>query len=95
MPRVRFLENFEYKPVPQQTYFYAKGDVALVTQEIAKKAIDENKAELTEFVAPSAGVDATIRKFKNTRKQNKKQSNDILVKEIEEDQLSNPDLADD
>jgi hypothetical protein len=73
MPRVRFLENFEYKPMPQQTYVYSKGDVVLVTHEIAKKAIANQKAELTEFNAPPAGVNATISKFKNTRKRNNKE----------------------
>lgn len=72
MPRIKFLEDFEYKPVPQQTYFYSKGDIALVTQEIANKAISANKAEATDFAAPPSGINETIGKFKNTRKRENK-----------------------
>jgi hypothetical protein len=67
MPRIKFLEDFDYKPIPMQTYSYKKGDVALVTQDIAKKAISQNKAEYTEFKAPSSNIANTISKFKNTR----------------------------
>jgi|SRR5215217_461874 len=67
MPRIKFLEDFDYKPIPMQTYSYKKNDVALVTQEIANKAIAANKAEPTDFDAPPAGINDTIGKFKNTR----------------------------
>lgn len=86
MPRIKFLEDFDYKPIPQQTYSYKKGDVVLVTQEIANKAIAANKAEVTEFSAPPSGINETIGKFKNTRKRNNKPS-EIAVAE-EEDNTS-------
>lgn len=68
MPRIKFLEDFDYKPLPQQTFTYKKGDVVLVTHEIASKAIAANKAQETEFPAPPSGINTTIGKFKNTRK---------------------------
>lgn len=79
MPRIRFLEDFDYKPVPQQTFSYKKGDVALVTQEIANKAIAANKAERTNFEAPHAGINATIDKFKNTRRKRKTKLSESVV----------------
>lgn len=72
MPRIKFIEDFAYKPIPQQTYLYKKGDVALVTQEIAKSAIAKGKAEPTDFPAPTASIADTIGKFKNTRKRTSK-----------------------
>lgn len=72
MPRIKFLEHFEYKPIPQQTYVYEKGDVALVTQEIANKAIAAGKAEATEFPAPPAGINETLGKFRTTKRQRNK-----------------------
>lgn len=68
MPRIKFIEDFAYKPIAQQTYLYKAGDVVLVTQEIANKAINGNKAVLTELPVPPAGINETISKFKNTRK---------------------------
>lgn len=70
MPRIKFLKDFDYKPIPQQTYSYKKNDVSLVTQVIADKAIREGKAELTDFPTPPSGIKNTINKFKNTRKRN-------------------------
>lgn len=69
MPRVKFLEDFEYKPVAQQTFLYKKGDVVLVTNEIAKKAIDSGKAENTKFPTDiPSGIKNTISKFKNKKR---------------------------
>ena len=78
MPRVKFLEDFEYKPLPQQTYAYKKGDVVLVTQEIAEKAIGAMKAEVTDFPVPASGIKETISKFKNTRKRNNKTVEEVI-----------------
>lgn len=69
MPRVKFLEDFEYKPVAQQTFLYKQGDVVLVTNEIAKKAIDSGKAENTKFPTDiPSGINNTISKFKNKKR---------------------------
>lgn len=69
MPRVKFLQDFEYKPVPQQTFLYKKGDIVLVTNEIAKKAIDSGKAENTKFPTDiPSGINNTISKFKNKKR---------------------------
>lgn len=73
MPRIKFLKDFEYKPIPQQTYLYKKGDVLLVTQEIANKAISAQKAEYTELKAPPAGISKTIKNFKTPRKRGKQE----------------------
>lgn len=81
MPRIKFLQDFTYKPVPQQTYVYNKGDVVLVTQDIANKAISTKKAEATEFVAPPSGINQTISKFKKPRK---RENSDELVDSPEE-----------
>lgn len=72
MPRIKFLKDFDYKPLAQQTYSYKEGDISLVTQEIANKAIDAKVAEYTEFAPPPSGINATIGKFKNTRKRTNK-----------------------
>lgn len=84
MPRIKFLEDFDYKPIPMQTYSYKKGDVALVTQEIASKAIAANKAELTDFDAPPAGIKDTIGKFKNTRPRKPAPVDETVTKEENE-----------
>lgn len=77
MPRIKFLSDFDYKPIPQQTYSYKKGDVSLVTQDIADKAIKTGKAELTDFPSPPAGISSTITKFKNTRKRSSSSSKNV------------------
>lgn len=93
MPRIKFLEDFDYKPIPQQTYSYKKGDVALVTQEIADKAISANKAEVTEFSAPPSGINETIGKFKNTRKRNNKPIEFKVTEEEDKTSEENIDLT--
>lgn len=86
MPRIKFLEDFDYKPVPQQVYSYKAGNTALVTQDIADKAIAENKAELTDFPTPPSGIKETIDKFPNKR--NKKSLKESTkVEEIKEEQV--------
>lgn len=78
MPRVLFTEDFEYKPVPQQTFVYKKGDVVLVTQAIADKAISKNKAKLTDFEAPSVSISDTIRRFPNRKKRPANEEVDLV-----------------
>lgn len=85
MPRIKFLQDFDYKPVPQQVYSYKAGNTALVTQEIADKAIEEGKAELTDIPTPPSGIKETIDKFPNKRsKKSLKES--AKVEEIKEEQ---------
>lgn len=84
MPRIKVLEDFDYKPIPQQIYSYKKGDIVLVTQEIANKAINAKKAEATEFLAPSSGISDTINKFKNTRKRKNLVKEELYETEINE-----------
>lgn len=72
MPRIKFLKDFYYKPLPQQTFLYKKDDVVLVTQEIANKAVSSGAAEVTDFPSPPAGITATIQKYRNTRKRSNK-----------------------
>lgn len=45
MPRVLFLEDFDYKPKPQVTIAYRKGTEKLVKADCAAKAIAAGKAE--------------------------------------------------
>lgn len=68
MPRVIFLEDFDYKPNPQQTFAYKTGDIVLLKQDVADLAILKKKAELTKFDPPSAGIADTIKKFPNKKK---------------------------
>lgn len=67
MPRIKFLFDFEYKPTAQQTFLYKSGEVVLVTQEIANKAIKAGKAEKTDFPSPPSGINETISKFPRKR----------------------------
>lgn len=85
MPRIKFLKDFDYKPVPQQVFAYKKGDVVLVTQEVADKAIAQRKAELTDFPAPPSGIKKTIEKFPN-RKIKRVSNGDGDVEKIKEEQ---------
>ena len=79
MTRIKFLHDFDYKPVPQQTYSYKAGDVALVTQEIANKAIKAGKAEPTDFPTPPAGINETLGKFKTNKKRRTKPAIDAAI----------------
>jgi hypothetical protein len=82
MPRIKFLEDFEYKPIAQQTFLYKKDDVVLVTHEIAEKAIKLGKAENTEFPSDiPAGINNTISKFKNRKRNTKTNDDNIDVDE--------------
>lgn len=68
MPRIKFLEDFTYKPLQQQTFLYKKGDVLLVKEEIASLAINAGKAILSEVPTPPAGINETIKRFPRRKK---------------------------
>ncbi len=70
MPRVLFLKDFDFKPNRQSTIVYKKGDVYLVRDDCAKKAIAAGAAELTQMPAPPSGLVETIRN-QNIRKKRK------------------------
>lgn len=70
MPRIIFLQDFDYKPISQQTFSYRKGEICLVTTEIADLALKTNKAKLYDFEGPANGINETIKKF--PRKSRKK-----------------------
>lgn len=52
MARVRFTEDFDYKPTAQITVAYLAGWSGTVKRDCAKKAVAANKAELRD-VKPS------------------------------------------
>ena len=81
MTRIIFLEDFDYKPLPQQTFSYKEGDIAVVKQEIADIAIAEGKAKLTETPAPSSGIKDTIKKFPKQRRTKKVVEPDAFLEE--------------
>ncbi|QMV00161.1 hypothetical protein GHV40_01060 [Devosia sp. D6-9] len=58
--RVRFLVDWDWKPLPMSTIAYRAGQVAFVRLECAEKALNLGKAVLVETAAPPAGVAATI-----------------------------------
>jgi hypothetical protein len=58
--RVRFLADFDFKPKPQVTICYKKGEVRLVHLACAAQAVASKKAEYTKFEAPPAGISATL-----------------------------------
>lgn len=87
MPRLKFLKDFDFKPVPQQTFSYKEGDIVLVKQEVADKAIREGKAELTEFSGPSSGIKETIKKY------NKKKTPSEKEEETKDDVVTNKPLT--
>lgn len=58
--RVRFIEDWDYKPSPQVTLAFKAGDVKLVTAACAEKAIRLKKAEPTLLKPPNAGIAAKI-----------------------------------
>lgn len=45
MPKVRFVEDFDYKPIPSCTIAYRAGMVITVKRDCAAKAIAAGKAE--------------------------------------------------
>ena len=51
MPVVRFLRNFDWKPVPAQTIAYKAGAKHLVTTRCAERAIAKGAAEKVERAA--------------------------------------------
>lgn len=88
MPRVLFTEDFIYKPVAQQTFVYKKGDVLLVKQEVADKAISKNKAKLTEFEAPPSSISDTIRRFPNRKKRLAKEEDVVAAPSIDATEIA-------
>ena len=58
--RVKFLENFDYKPQPQITIAYQKDDVTLVHRACAEQAVAKGKAEYTTLKPPASGIAARI-----------------------------------
>lgn len=42
--RVRFIQDYDYKPVPQVTVAYRAGMVKTVKRECGRRAIDAGKA---------------------------------------------------
>ena len=88
MPRVLFLEDFDYKPHRQQTFSYKKGDVVLVKQEVADLAVKNKKAELTRLDPPSANIANTIKKFPNKKKPTIKNEINIAENLLEEHSLT-------
>jgi hypothetical protein len=58
--RIRFTEDFSFKPEPRVTQVFKKGTVAFVTLACAEKAIAKGKAVATDLPAPPAGIAATI-----------------------------------
>lgn len=58
--RIEFTDDFAFKPTPQVTQVFRKGQVAFVTTACAEKAIAKGKARATDLPAPPAGIAATI-----------------------------------
>jgi hypothetical protein len=48
MARVKFLEDFDYKPTPQVTVGYTAGWIGTVKRDCADKAVAAKKAELLD-----------------------------------------------
>lgn len=93
MPRVLFLEDFDYKPHRQQTFSYKKGDVVLVKQEVADLAIEKRKAEVTKLDPPSANIANTIKKFSSKKKAAVKNESNTAEKLLEEYSLTKEEIS--
>lgn len=87
MPRIKFTDKFSYKFVRQQTFVYGPGDIDLVKQEVADKAIKEGKAVLCTLPAPPAGINNTLKKY--SRK--KKKSTEEILNEFSEKEITMED----
>lgn len=57
MARVKFLADFDYKPVPACTIEYKAGMILTVKRDCARKAIAAGKAVAVSFSQKSTGVD--------------------------------------
>jgi len=57
MPRVRFLEDFDYKPAPQVTIAYKVGTERTVKRECADRAVALGKGKIVGRVKKES-VDA-------------------------------------
>lgn len=60
--RIRFVENWDWKPSPMATIAYRAGQTYFVRLECAEKALRLGKAVAVETGGPLAGIAATIAK---------------------------------
>lgn len=70
MPKVQFLEDYDYKPMPQQTVEYKAGEIYLVTQEVAE-VLFQNKVVQDapeDSEVKDSGINETIKKYKKPTK---------------------------